>query len=208
MGIMKIHGLRVYPHSVNVFRGEGAPIFIHGRISNDRSNFFYIFHPLAALWHGHFFANDFGVSYDEDGSLEDPIPHLRERFGSSLLETDLDSQLMLLSGDGFASWAQALPYEGALLFVFRELPSFDLLKRLYWSRDFRLTSDTWPPQIRSVLHMWDDTYWQLFSTDRSDLDILIRAHTGNPKLKMYYVDFDREYPFPSNQELQPVVLSK
>ena len=55
--------------------------------------------------------------------------------------------------------------------------------------------------------MWDDIYWQLFTTDRSDLRILIRAHAGDPKLKMCFVDFDREYPDPTNQELQPAFLS-
>ena len=97
--------------------------------------------------------------------------------------------------------------EGAFLPIFRAPPTFDLLKRLYWSRDFRLTSDTCPSEMRAVLHMWDGIYWQLFTTERTDLDILIRVHSGDPKLKMYTVDFDREYPDPSNQELQIAALS-
>jgi hypothetical protein len=55
--------------------------------------------------------------------------------------------------------------------------------------------------------MYDDIYWQLFSTERSDLDALLRAHAGDPKLKMYFVDFDREYPKPSDQDLQLATLS-
>jgi hypothetical protein len=51
-------------------------------------------------------------------------------------------------------------------------------------------------------------YWQLFTTEHTDLNALIRAHTGDPKLKMYSVDFDREYPDPSNQELQIAALSE
>ncbi len=205
---MKIHGLRIYPQSVKIIQGVGAPIFVHGRVSNHCSDFFYIFRPLASLWRGHLFANEFGVSLNENGTLDDPIPQLRERFGSSLFATDLDSQLMLLRGDDFAAWGASLySSEGAFLPIFKETPTFTLLKRLYWSRDFRLTSDTWPSQMRAVLHMWDDVYWQLFTTNREDLDVLIRVHTGDPKLKMYSVDFDREYPDPSNNELQVAKLS-
>jgi hypothetical protein len=54
--------------------------------------------------------------------------------------------------------------------------------------------------------MWDDVYWQLFTTERLDVDALLRVHTSDPKLKMYFVDFDQEYPDPSNQELQVATL--
>jgi hypothetical protein len=205
---MKIHGIRIYPQSVEVVRGVGAPIFVHGSVSDDYSDFFYAFRPLAALWRGHVFANDFAVGYDERGRREDPMPGLREQFGSSLLGADIDSQLLLLRGDDFEHWGKSMYFcEGAFLPIFRETPSFELLKRLYWGRDFRLTSDTWPSQMRGVLHMWDDIYWQLFTTERSDLDALMRAHTGDPKLEMYFVDLDREFPNPSNQQLQLATLA-
>jgi hypothetical protein len=61
--------------------------------------------------------------------------------------------------------------------------------------------------MRAVLHMWDDIYWQLFSTVRSDIDFLIQVHADDPRLDLYYVDFDKEYPDPSNEELQPVSQS-
>jgi hypothetical protein len=88
------------------------------------------------------------------------------------------------------------------------MPSFDLLKRLYWDSTFQLLAATWPPTMRAMLHMWDDIYWQLFSAMRSDIDDLVRVHSGDPKLKMYYVDIDREYPNPSNQELRPAVVDR
>lgn len=204
---MKIYGIRIYPKSVEVIRGEGAPIFIHGRVADNCSDFFYIFSPLASLWRGHVFANDFPVEYNEKGTRDDPIPQLREEFGASLLDADPASQLMLLRGDDFASWGAALHFcEGAFLPIFPEPPKFELLKQLYWGRDFRLTSDTWPNRMRAVLHMWDDIYWQLFSTERTDIDCLIRAHANDPKLEMYFVDIDREYPDPSNEELQRAVI--
>ncbi len=109
---------------------------------------------------------------------------------------------MLLRGDDFESWARVVYFAGgAFLPVFRETPPFDALKRLFWG-GFRLTSDTWPSHMRAVLHMWDDIYWQLFTTERSDLDVLIQAHRGDAKLKMYFVDLDVEYPEPSGGTLQ------
>lgn len=171
-------------------------------------DFYYLFRPLAFVWRDHIFVNEFGVSYDLNGNLEDPVPELRDQFGSSLAAVDLESQLMLLRGDDFGDWGPSMNFrEGAILPIFREGPPFDLLKRLFWSQNSRLTSDTWPSAMRALLHMWDDTYWQLFTTERGDVDVLIRAHAGNPKLKLYSVVLDNEYPLPSNQTLQPAAFS-
>src|ERR1700733_14835091 len=117
---LKIHGLRIYPQSVKVIPGD-APIFVQGSVSEDCSDFFYIFRHLASTWRGHLFADSFGVSYNEDLSLEDPIPSLREEYGASLVDAELDGQLMLLRGDEFALWGEArYCCEGAFLPIFRD----------------------------------------------------------------------------------------
>lgn len=204
---MKIHGVRIYPQSTDVLKGTGATIFVHGRVREDCSDFYYIFGPLAALWRGRFFADSFVRGLNEDGSFDDPLPELRTRYGAAFLAADLESQLMLLRGDGFSHWG-AVRYscEGDFLPLFTEPPGFELLKRLYWDRDFVLGPDTWPDELRAVLHMWDDIYWQLFSRDRGDIDLLIRTHANDPKLKLFFVDFVREYPDPSNGPLEPATL--
>jgi hypothetical protein len=205
---MKIHGLRIYPQSVDILEGDGAPIFVHGSVSDDCSDFYYIFRPTAHLWCGHFFANDFGVSYEDNGRLKNPVPGLRKEFGANFVTGHLDIQTLVLRGDGFDNWGRQMNFcEAAYLPIFRETPTFELLKRVCWDPKFRLASETWPNEMRAMLHMWDDMYWQLFTTNRSDLDALIRAHTGDPKIKMYSVELDREFPDPSNQELQPATLS-
>ena len=201
---MNIHGLRFYPQSIKMIRPHHEPIFIHGRVSEDCEDFFYIFSPLASVWRGHIFAQTFGVSYDEGLNREDPMPALRGQFGSSLIDADVDSQLMLLRGEDFTRWGASMYFvEGAFLPIFRERPTFELLKRLYWDCEFRLTSETWPGELTSVLHMWDDVYWQIFTTERTDLDVLLRAHSGDSMLKIYSVSIDLEYPDPSNKELLP-----
>jgi hypothetical protein len=201
---MEIHGIRFYPDSVETVPGAGAPIFVHGSVSEECSDFVYAFRPLASAWQGCFFANDFPASMDEHGRVQDPIPDLRERYGTSFVAADPDIQIVLLRGDDFAQWAPLYHFqEGAFLPVFCEPPAFDVLKRLFW-RDFRLTSETWPSGMIALFHMWDDMYWQIFTTDRGHIDTLIGAHAGDPKLDMYFVELDREYPDPSNEPLQPV----
>ena len=206
---MKIHGVRIYPQSVETAQGKGAPIFIHGRVSKDCSDFFYIFRSVADLWRGHFFANEFAVSYDEKMRLEDPMPELRETYGTSLVTADVNSQLLLLKGDDFERWGASMHFcEGALLPIFSEPPKFELLQKIYWGRDFRLSSKSWPTHMRGLLHMWDDIYWQYFSTERSDIDALLRKHADDSKLKLYLVDLDEEFPNPSNKELRAALPNK
>lgn len=182
---MTVHGLRIY--------------------RNDLPG---IFAPLASAWHGHIFANDFGVIINAKGEVEDPLPGHRAQYGSALLAADVKSPFALLRGGDFARWGKAVSFcEGALLPIFREAPSFELLTRLYYGRDFRLTPETWPATIRAVLQMGDGVYWQMFTTERSDVNAVIRTHEGDPKLKMYVVDLEREYPDPNNQELEIAALS-
>lgn len=200
-----IHGVRIYPDSVTVLAGDGAPILVHGAVDDDCTDFFYIFRDLAPLWRGHYFVKDFSICYDERGQLEDPMIKLRQLYGASLLAADVKTQLAILRGDDFLEWgAELRVYQGALLPIFREIPPFDLLGRLFWDRTSRLSAATWPPAMRAVLHMWDDLYWQCFSTVASDVDALARAHRGDAKLRMFHVDLDLEYPDPSNQELRPL----
>ncbi|WP_165228328.1 hypothetical protein [Aquisphaera insulae] len=194
---MEIHGLRLYPQTIRTVRGAGAPIFVHGRLSDDCNDFLSIFRPLAPRWRTHTFVTSFDVAGGEDA-----LPGLREQFGPSLIDVQLDSQLMFLRGDdlGWADGHSDLCYR---LGIFREVPTFDLARCLFWDIDFRLTPDTWPLGLTSLVHCWDDMYWQLFSTDRADVEALVEAHDGDPRLAMYLVDLEREYPDPSNQELRP-----
>jgi hypothetical protein len=41
------------------------------------------------------------------------------------------------------------------------------------------------------------------STERSDVDLLLRAHAGDPKLRMYRVELEHDFPDPSDRELRP-----
>jgi hypothetical protein len=202
-----IYGIRICPISVEVVNGVDAPIVSHNNVSEECSDLLHIFRALAPAFRGHFVADDFPVSYGLDGHRVDPLPRLREVFGSSLLDADVDSQVMLLKGDDFMQWGEWMYDDGWAFFpIFQEVPSFALLKQIFWGQP-RLASESWPASMRALLHLRDGMYWQFFTVDRADVDVLLQAHTNDPKLDMYFVDFDREYPDPSGQELQPATLA-
>ena len=202
----KIHGIRVYVASTKIVQGVDAPICIHDDVCGEHSDLFYIFRLLAPAFRGHFVADDFLLSYGQDGQLVDPLPRLRELYGPSLLDADISSQIMLLDGDGFEQWSEWMRNDGwAFLPVFQDRPSYAVLRQVFWGHP-RLDSESWPANMRALLHLRDGVYWQCFSIDRADIDVLVRAHAGDPKLDIYYVDFDCEYPDPSGQELQPATF--
>ena len=128
---MRIHGLRFYPQSTKVLRAHGARIFVHRHVSEDCTDFFYIFRPLASIWHGHLFAQTFAVGYDVELNRKDPMPALRGQYESSLLAAHVDSQLMLLRGEDFTRWGASMHFdEGAFLPIFRRRPTFETLEAL------------------------------------------------------------------------------
>lgn len=198
---MKIHGVRIYTNCQMVLATD-CPMYIHDSLCRECSDFYFLFHPMAERWRDTVIADIFPVHYDGRGLVGDPIAGLREKFGSSLIDANVKSQFMLLRGGDFARWGPNMHYvEGAFLPVFQESPGYDVLNGIY----HKLTSDTWPAKMKGLVHMWDDVYWQYFSRDESDIEFLIQAHAQkHPKLEMYYVDFDREYPDPSNEDLKPV----
>ena len=199
---MKIHGVRIYINCQTVLAVD-APMYIHDSLCHECNDFYFLFHPMAERWRGLLMADTFSATSNQQGGKEDPTPRLREQFGASLVAADLNTQFMLLQGDNFLQWAPTMTYcEGAFLPIFQEAPGFDVLYELFQN----LTSATWPARMKALVHMWDDAYWQFFSPDPSEIEFLIQAHARQKrKLEMYYVDFDREYPDPSNEDLKPVL---
>ena len=203
---MDIFGIRLYPQTLRISKGVGAPILVHHPVTKDFSDFYYIFRPFETAWDSCCFAVDFAARLNEDGTIDDPAPKLREQYGSSLIAADNESQVAIVGSNGFFLQSRHRRFcEGAFLPVFDEVPTFEFLKQLFWGRDFKLTPTTWPQNLRCLVHMWDDVYWQLFSRDPVDMDMLIKSHCADPRLKMYHVDLDREFPNPSNEALREVI---
>ena len=196
----KIYGVRIYPKSLKGVGGR-SPIFLHGSVQNGMTDFYYIFRVMESLWKGRFVGLTFGI-----GLNHDPMESLREAYGQSLCDAFLESQTMILRGDGFPIWGPKEDFwEGASLPIFDSPPPHSLLKRLYWSRNYQLSPDTWPTELRAVVTMWDDIFWELYSPDKADVEALVRAHQGDPKLEMYWVSLDPDGPAPRS-ELAPAIV--
>lgn len=191
----QIEGVRIYgsPTDATDQRNRQRP----------RSEFQRLFERCESLWQGHSIVMDFGVTIGEGGQVENPVPGLKAEFGNSLVAADLESRLLMLDGNCFELWAPHLAHHpGTILTVFRRQPSLKQLRRLYWDRSFRLTSETWPTQMRAVLHEWDDTFWQLFSCVSSDIEGIVRTHGNDDGLSIHPVQIEREFPNPSNAKLK------
>ena len=204
---MKIHGIRFYPQTVAIKpTGAGALIF-HGTLSKKFSDLYYIFRPLESDWTNLVLEANCVTLLGEACEEDQVIARLRARLGSGLEGVDIERLLALVRGSSFPMWApQARSHQAEFIPVFKELPSPQFRKRFH-SASVKLRSSKWPKEMRALVHMWDDAYWQLFTTERTDINALIRAHSRDPKLKMYTVDFDLEYPEPGNTKLQPATLS-
>lgn len=204
---MNIHGVRFYSQAVQAINPNDATIFLHDRLSEATSDFYYHFHPLVDTWRDLFFISDYSTLnlWYENEKFRDPEQELKCRFGDDLYAHDTKRQTVILRGGSFSKWAPQLrSCEGMLVYVFGQAPSFELLETLS-SREFSLTPFSWPNELRAVLHNWDDMYWQVFTNEPSDIECLVRYHFDNPRLKMFLVDMDLEFPSPSNRELQPVI---
>jgi hypothetical protein len=201
-----IHGIRIYPNTLKLEPGEGgSPILIHGQISKRYNDLSYLFLPVSEIWKNVYMARDFGTQYDESGRMADPIPELKTRYGSALVQAYVKPQIAILNGNAFSAWSlEENIYEGAFIPIFSEMPDEKMVSKLFWDNEFKLTSRTWPTELLSFIHMWDDVFWQYFSRDKSEIDLLIEEHLKRKKMRMFHVDLNREYPDPSADELKEI----
>jgi len=199
---MTIGGVRVYPQTTKVERGAGGtPIFCHGRISHEVTDFYYLFSPMMHQWSGSYLATEFAVDLDEVTGEATPVAEV-QALGRSIAAMDMERQLMVLQAATFNEWGKELHFfHGALIPVFWEIPDTELLRKFYWDETYMLSSANWPPPLRAVLHLYDDVYWELYSSLEADLQNFIRVHRDNPRLRLYHVELDAEYPTPSNKPL-------
>ncbi|MDJ0847384.1 MAG: hypothetical protein QNK04_03280 [Myxococcota bacterium] len=204
----EIRGVRIQPDSTQVGQVAGAPIFFHGRVSEDCSDFWYIFRCMVPVFDGLLVADEFSGGLDESGNRVEQRPLLEARYGRHLAACDEQHQLMLLRGSGFMSWGRSRDFcQGAFLPVFDEAPSSDTLHQLFRGSDAEIRSGAWPDPMRALIHMWDDIYWEYYSREPSDIDRLLLAHQDDRNLTLHGVDIREDYPNPRDVELPAARLA-
>ena len=199
----EIRGLRIQPDSTMV--GQGAvPMLFHGNVSEDCSDFWYIFRCMVPVFDGLLFADSLGVvyEYDESGNRVEQRALLGARYGRHVAACDEQRQLILLQGSGFMSWGMDRRFcQGAFVPLFGEAPSFDTVDELFRGSDEAIRSGAWPDEMRALMYMWDDIYWEYYTREPSDIDRLLLAHQDDRNLKLYRVDIGEDYPNPREVEL-------
>jgi len=202
---MIIHGVRFYPQTVSTTTTPAGKILFHGRLSKKYSDLYYIFRPLTAAW-ADLILEIHCARLSESGDDAQAPERLHERFGAELEELDFERRTAFVRGSSFPAWApNAHSIQADLIRIFDRVPSPQCRKRLD-SAAFRLRPSKWPKELRAVIQMWDDIYWQLFTPVESYIETLISSHSNDPLLKAYHVDLTDEFPEPGDKKLRPVCV--
>ena len=202
---MTIHGVRFYPQTVSTTSMSAGKILFHRRISKKYSDLYYIFRPLTAAW-ADLILEIHCARLGESGDDARAPKRLHERFGAELEELDFERRTAFVRGSSFPAWApNAHSIQAEFIRIFDRVPSPQSRKRLD-SPHFKLKPSKWPKELRAVIHMWDDIYWQLFTPDPSYIHTLISRHSNDPLLKAYHVDLNDDFPEPGDKKLRPVCV--
>ncbi len=201
-----VQGLRlVCSASVDVVAGDGAPILVHSSLEATRSDFEVLFGGLFNRWHDCFVVNSFYKSYLADGTLEDSTDDLKVSYGSgSIHSIDHESGLVILHGSSLPRWAMHCGGEWWQLLILESVIPFEEISQIYFGGESYLGSGRWPSELRCVPAEWDDTFWQFFSRDRSEIEYLKNVHREDPRIELFASDIRSEYPHPSGQPLRRI----
>jgi hypothetical protein len=190
--------------SVTVSAPYGNPIHVHRRLDQTRSDFTYIFSPIFPSLCGCYTVEGFGVTLGESG-IDYHEEQLRERFGASLARIARKEQYVLLRTDKIRDWSDSIEgFEGGFYPIFSRRPIASEIKAVYGASTVKLKARNISRDIRAVIDNWDGIYWQYFSRTAGDLEALISHHLRDPMLDIFYVEFDEEFPDPSNKPLRRV----
>jgi hypothetical protein len=189
-------GLRFYRSSVRQTRGNGVPILVHGQIEPGRSDFDVIFRCLYPRWKPLCILSEHWRFEPEQ--RRDMLRHVR----GGMIWANGDTSLILHHARVLERRGRSMQeFEGNTLLLYAEPPP----ETLSWEEYLCIAGHgerSYPAAIRTVLHNFDGIYWEIYSTDPSDLDLLISEHRGNDALQMFRVEFGADFPTPGNRSLQ------
>ena len=192
-----IHGLRFYRASVKRVKGASAPIFVHGRLEERRSDFDFIFSCLYPQLENLVFPDDLGepfVAY-----VEEHIKQSLESFEFDGREFELVSaRLLPVLGEHVSD-----DWNSALLFRAGEIDAPQMQKladKLFFKDDRKVLTDNDAAQV--LFHNWDGVYWEIYCKDAALIERLLQTHRGNERLAIYKVEFALDYPDPRKVMLE------
>jgi hypothetical protein len=194
--IMK--GIRFYQSSLTVDNSGSAPIFIHpGRLDRRRSNFDYIFRPIYSRLADLLYAeeqNDWSIRCDNR------ILMIYEKQTISSIEN-----WRIMPGSIISRFGKFIPDNWNTLVFFEPDMNHELIGNItshilsQQPEQFVLNKST-----QLCIQNWDGIYWQIFDKKPTTIDILRDYHSSNSQLEQYLVNYDQEFPDPSDLPLERV----
>jgi hypothetical protein len=191
---MPTRGIRFYRSSVRTVPGADAPIFLHGRIEEHRSDFDFIFRCLYRGWESKFLLADNSFIYSEDA---DP-------FGGALMWSNVSAGHVVLRASVLDRVGPNVnESEGSELLIFNKPPPASMTWQQYRDLTGPVTGpNIWPDDLHCLAHNWDGIYWEIFSEAPEEYQRLLTAHSQVAALKAYWVDFQHDYPNPRECQLE------
>jgi hypothetical protein len=191
-------GIRFYQSSLTVDNSGGETIFIHpGRIDRRRSNFDYIFRPIYPRLADLLYAeekNDWSIRCD------DRVLELYEKQTISSIEN-----WQIMPGSVIARFGKFILDDWNTLVFFEPDTNHESIVDItscilsQQPEQFTLNDST-----QLCIQNWDGIYWQIFDKNPKTIDILRDHHSSNSQIELYLVNYEQEFPDPSDLPLERV----
>ena len=193
-----VRGLRFYRSSIRRVDEGGTPMFLHGQIEPDRSDFDLIFRPLYPRYEGKFMLSAHEI-FSAD-TQEESLANVQRR----LVWANGRTSLMVHDASALDFMGPTMEeFQGKDLLIWNDLPHPSMTWQDYLGIVYAPGERRWPPSLHCLLHCWDGIYWEIFTTDESELRELLKAHRDRAALQIFHVDFALDYPNPVRTELKP-----
>jgi hypothetical protein len=194
--IMK--GIRFYQSSLTVDNSGSEPIFIHpGQIDRRKSNFDYIFRPIYPRLADLLYAeekNDWSIRCD------DRVLVLYEKQTIFSIEN-----WQIMPGAVIERFGKFILDDWNTLVFFEPDTNYESIGNItscilsQQPDQFTLNDST-----QLCIQNWDGIYWQIFDKNPTTIDILRDHHSSNSQLELYLVNYEQEFPDPSDLPLERV----
>ena len=198
-------GIRFYRSSVTVETNGGTPIFSHGTIEPDISDFDHIFRPLYPEWVDLILLDEneswmmpCDLSDEEELRWNRDIESYRIKSpteGEDAFLMSARTPLILARiFERFGKFVEEFQGSGYTL-CGSDVPYSEVQKaeRRIWQSN---CPNELPECVDTLLHNWDGVYWEIFAKNERHLDLLIGAHAHSKNLTMYWVSLADDFPIP------------
>jgi hypothetical protein len=191
-------GIRFYQSSLTVDYSSREPIFIHpGRIDRRRSNFDYIFRPIYSRLGDLLYAEE---QSDWLIRCDDRVLTLYEKQTISLIEN-----WQIMPGSIISRFGKFILDDWNTLVFFEPDTNYESIVDItscilsQQSEQFTLNDST-----QLCIQNWDGIYWQIFDKNPTTINILRDYHSSDSQLELYLVNYEQEFPDPSDLPLERV----